>query len=330
MRHLTPMIVLIPILFGFSSIAQVQNSLHFDGSDNHIQTYYQGIIGSDPRTVEAWIKADHITSRTPRIISWGGHGGVLSQSFMLQVDPSGVLAVSQGVIANVVRGSTEVADSQWHHVAVTYDAGQNPTCYMYIDGQLDTSFSFAAIVNTDPRYNLKIGVGSRPVTATTKSFSGNIDEVRVWNYARTADQIDSFKNEEICPNDTGLVAYYRFNRGLADSTNLGDTVLADRSRNGHNGSVKKFSLSGSTSNWTSGASITSAPDNDTSFYITSCDSYTSPSGKNFYSSLLFMDTIANYLGCDSILTIRLNINSSSRVSYLVSNCDCTCESILNI
>ena len=48
-----------------------------------------------------------------------------------------------------------------------------------------------------------------------------------------------------------------------------------------------------------------------SFSVTSCDSYTSPSGNYTYTtSGVYYDTILNHWGCDSLLTIDLNIAHS--------------------
>lgn len=52
-----------------------------------------------------------------------------------------------------------------------------------------------------------------------------------------------------------------------------------------------------------------------------CDSYLSPSGKTFTTSGTHLDTIANAMGCDSIITIDLTINLSTSSSQTVSACD---------
>ena len=55
--------------------------------------------------------------------------------------------------------------------------------------------------------------------------------------------------------------------------------------------------------------------------ISSCDSYTSPSGKYIWDeSGDYLDTLTNSAGCDSVLIINLNINESSRANLFVSQC----------
>ncbi len=56
--------------------------------------------------------------------------------------------------------------------------------------------------------------------------------------------------------------------------------------------------------------------------LTECDSYTVPSGDETYTaSGTYMDTIANSVGCDSVLTINLTIVNSTSGSLSITSCD---------
>ena len=52
-----------------------------------------------------------------------------------------------------------------------------------------------------------------------------------------------------------------------------------------------------------------------------CDSYTSPSGLSWTSSGIYMDTIPNAAGCDSVITVDLAINNSSTGVHQQIACD---------
>ena len=54
----------------------------------------------------------------------------------------------------------------------------------------------------------------------TKLFSGKIDEVRIWNTSRTRDEILSNMYTILNGNESGLVAYYRFDQGNAKYNSL--------------------------------------------------------------------------------------------------------------
>ena len=63
---------------------------------------------------------------------------------------------------------------------------------------------------------------------------------------------------------------------------------------------------------TSSVVITSNNSTASAFTINECTSYTSPSGiYNWTTSGVYNDTISNVVGCDSVLTITLNINANS-------------------
>ena len=47
-------------------------------------------------------------------------------------------------------------------------------------------------------------------TEQSDFFHGLVDEVRFWDYARTAAQIEADLKRTVQPNTPGLVAYYRF------------------------------------------------------------------------------------------------------------------------
>lgn len=75
--------------------------------------------------------------------------------------------------------------------------------------------------------------------------------------------------------------------------------------------------------------VTILPNSTNTISASACASYTVPSGDETYSfSGVYMDTIPNFLGCDSILTINLSINNSANtlnetacISYTVPSGD---------
>ena len=72
-------------------------------------------------------------------------------------------------------------------------------------------------------------------------------------------------------------------------------------------------------------------DSFNSFSTTVCDTYTVPSGDETYtSSGVYNDTIPNFGGCDSILTITLTVNYSDDVNYVVTACDSYTWNMMNL
>ena len=62
---------------------------------------------------------------------------------------------------------------------------------------------------------------------TVQGFDGDMDEVRVWSSARTAEQIGDAMNQRLKGDEDGLVALWNFDDGTA----------WDASPNGHDGTL---------------------------------------------------------------------------------------------
>jgi hypothetical protein len=120
-----------------------------------------------------------------------------------------------------------------------------------------------------------------------------------------------------------LIAYYRFNQGIAAGANPSETVLIDDSGNGNNGTLINMALSGATSNWVTGATLT--PGVTSSFAVdAACNTYTWAANATTYtSSGNYSVTLpgANSVGCDSILNLDLTINTSNDLTTNATACD---------
>src|SRR5690606_8477249 len=148
-------------------------------------------------------------------------------------------AIRVEVGGNGIGGTTPLNDGQWHHVAVVYDPSSTTTVKLYVDGTLDGSGNFSGVTVNTSSSNFQIGMRVDGVN----SFEGDIDEVRVWNVARTQAQIAADMNAELCTIPASLVAYYRLNEGVAGGSN-GSVTTAHEDISNVNGTLNNFSLSG--------------------------------------------------------------------------------------
>ncbi len=80
--------------------------------------------------------------------------------------------------------STAKSQKTWHHTACTYD-GSNIT--LYVDGNKESTLNVGVVRNNDA----EIQIGAR---ATDKFFNGTIDDVKIWNYSLTWQQINNSYN----------------------------------------------------------------------------------------------------------------------------------------
>ena len=134
------------------------------------------------------------------------------------VDSQGMLSITLGTRkASSVEGY--IITGEWHHYAVTYNAG---TVKFYRDG-LAVSTSTTKLITRFPALE--------SITMGEGGFKGQLDEVRLWGTALTADKVLAYSNHHIddmqeAQAADGLLLYYDFNQ------NGGDVM--DRTSNGCN------------------------------------------------------------------------------------------------
>jgi len=288
-----------------SPIVFSQNTaINFDGVDDFIQTTYSGISGASARTCEAWIRTT--ANCNP---SNGGTQNVIldygtfstGERFTFNVLFGNAIRVE--IQGSGLNGTIAVNDGSWHHVACVFNPSSSNKYSLYVDGVLDVTGNISTPINTGSSVDLRIGKRIDNV----KHFNGDIDEVRIYNYARTATQILADMNSEYCVNPSGLVAYYKMNEGVANAVNSSVTTIIDDSGNANNGTLNNFSVSGTTSNWVVGPVVTPVVPGST-INANDCSSYTTPSGNNTWTtSGTYFETLPSITGCDSVVTINLTI-----------------------
>ena len=104
---------------------------------------------------------------------------------------------NNGEIKNRIKANVRSA-KKWQHVAFSFDGTK---AKLYLDGiAIDSTSSWAGITPS--------GI---PITSIGTRFSGKIDEVRIWNIARSASEINQNMYVEVNENSSGLLAYYKMN-----------------------------------------------------------------------------------------------------------------------
>jgi Concanavalin A-like lectin/glucanases superfamily/Secretion system C-terminal sorting domain len=230
--------------------AQSGNSLNLDGTDDVVSI---NNVTTATFTLEATIK---VLSPSPTGVMAYEGAGILDSDvggdafdFIFSV-LNDKLCFWDGSSYINIAGNTNVVDGNWHHVAVVREA--NESLRLYVDGVLDAEiFGVDTTVLND---NSNIYIGAAYVD--NRYLNTDIDEVRIWNYARTTNEIDHYKSCELTGNESGLLSYYQFNQGVANADNTAVSTLTDNSPNGNNGTLMNFTLDTNASNWTDTSLIT--------------------------------------------------------------------------
>jgi hypothetical protein len=209
---------------------QAQSALQFNGTNQYVTMGAAPGLNSLSFTLECWIKKEAGGATTT-----SGTGGVtvipiiakgrgesdysnVDCNYIFGVTTTGVLTADFEDKINVtpnpnnhpVIGVTAVPNDVWCHVAVTYDG---TTWNLYLNGVLDAT---KVETNGTPQ-NLSIQHSSIASALTSTGaaagfFKGTIDDVRIWNYARSATEIAAGATQEIA-TATGLIGVYNLNEG---------------------------------------------------------------------------------------------------------------------
>lgn len=138
---------------------------------------------------------------------------------------------------------------RWYHIAVTFDKGE--IC-IYLDGKLKASGKTVtdkvdgqgnpvliekinfAVPHSDESNNQPRCFWIGYSYDDKRSFDGMMGEVRIWNKALTADEINAKDHfYKIAPSTPGLVSYWKFN-----DNDTKTKVIKDHSPNGFNLEMK--------------------------------------------------------------------------------------------
>lgn len=224
------------------------NSLSFDGTNDYVSISNSTTASF---TLEAYIKTSAASLTGTH--AYEGNGILYSDiagggnDFTLAVLNNNIAFFDGNKNSTVISNAT-VTDGLWHHIALVRTSGGNMT--IYIDGFEDASAPAGTGALTA---NSNIMIGGNTIDG--RYFNGQIDEVRIWNIARSQDDIQSTMNTELIGSEANLVDYYNFNQGIQGGVNYSINTLTDKTAAGNTGTLTNFTLTAATSNWVIGSSV---------------------------------------------------------------------------
>jgi hypothetical protein len=155
---------------------------------------------------------------SPRLVSKGNDsyelytlGVTASRKFGFRVGAQSLLTTSTYAIGT------------WHHVAATFDASNT---ILYVDGVQAASMVTTGSLVT----NTKVLTFGRFSGGTTSNLAGSLDEIRLWNVARSQAQIQAGMNSNLAGGEAGLAGYWRCNE-------LSGQTVTDSTSNNNNGTL---------------------------------------------------------------------------------------------
>ncbi len=185
-----------------------RGSLVFDGTDDFAQIPGTAAISTlTAVTVEMWVKPVG-TIRTRILTKPLARGS----QFLLDRESDGrffgeVWGLNSGIRPNT-NTQAVLPVGAWSHVALTFKSGD--LLSIYVNGMLVGS-SGSAQMNTALN-DIFVGKG----LDNTAPFNGAIDELRIWNVARTQAQLQANRSVLLPGNEPNLVGYWNFDEGTGD------------------------------------------------------------------------------------------------------------------
>ena len=246
MKFLIKNLLIVFAFFASANICLAQSgaALDFDGVNDYVLVPNNSLLNASKVTIETWVK-------------WNSTGtgyqflcGKNYEQFEIYTSNAGGIGIRFMPAPNVYLDapSTVLSTNVWTHIAYVYDPSI-ALAKLYVNGNEQVLINNGTNPLTTP-----IGISTSPFNIgrrldNTYLFKGKLDEFRIWNRVLTQCEIQNSMNCELLLPQSGLIAYYKFNQGIAAGTNSGVSTLADSSGNNISGTLTNFGLIGAASNW---------------------------------------------------------------------------------
>ena len=155
-------------------------------------------------TLEAWIKPRAPLAPGLMMIVSKGEGG-----YGLGLDADLYLRyLNSASHLSALKSASKVTADVWNHVAVVVDGVAGTTTF-YINGKAAGTHASAAVPNSPGA----LCIGKIGGALMTNFFHGGIDEVRIWNTARTPTEVLLLAFSELPGTTAGLTGRWSFTEG---------------------------------------------------------------------------------------------------------------------
>ena len=217
MKKITTFLLLCLLSLGIPSInAQTRNTLEFQKNNGNSlvdcgqsDSYSPAIF-----TVEAWVNIYEsegtIISNVQYVDGAGSKGFTIRLSGQRAQLNMGVGSANSDWFE--VTATNDIPLNTWTHVAVVFDGSKGEVFYNGVSEGI-TNGSNPILVSGNPVY-----LGEHPQWSN-RLLAGQLSDVRIWNVARTASEIQASMSSFLSGTETGLVANWKLDEGSGSTAN---------------------------------------------------------------------------------------------------------------
>lgn len=195
-------------------VAGPRSGLSFQPVDAAVTIADTGLAaGNTAHTLEAWVKPLGAPSARSWLLELGAHGPGAHHWLLLPQSATNVmLQFGAWDVSPQVTG-IPLPLGEWSHLAAVWD-GTNYA--VYLDGQRasDPITPASPFVLREVEGAVPLSLGQRSL-GSERNFAGQLDEIRLWNRALEASEIQRRRLLPLRGDEEGLLAYWRLDEGQA-------------------------------------------------------------------------------------------------------------------
>ena len=225
-------------IVGTSAFANTKSIL-LDGTNDFVTMGNASSLDfdiTDAFTISAWIKSDGSGQMT--IASKALNTTNRNKGYQFyELDTRLVFFMTANAASSdglLIRTNNGITDNTWHQVAVTFNGnGLNTGLNLYIDGALQTVARSGTLTDSIANTS-EFNLGARANSEVF--FSGNLDEVAVFDSELSASNISTIYNSGLPSDISGLSPLSWWRCGDGDTS----PTLTDNGSGGNNGTMTNF------------------------------------------------------------------------------------------
>ncbi|WP_440903069.1 LamG-like jellyroll fold domain-containing protein [Catenovulum sp. SX2] len=194
-------------------VYSTERTLSFNGSSDYLQVAHATELNfaGNSFSLEAWFNADGSSDGSNQTIvsklnaNKGWALSLTNDNGALQPN----LYLADGTSSFVITDENLVLKNTWNHIAAVVDTA-NATAYLYLNGEMVKSLGISGLASIDTDAQMLIGAS----TNNSAYWSGELDDVRIWQTAKSQNEITAKMNLRLYGTEADLVAYYPFEAGI--------------------------------------------------------------------------------------------------------------------